>query len=222
MAAAHTVGQRSRRLLKVNMIRAEAIKASVATYWRYQRQCPVIALEVDSQVHSWMGEPADILVVNNERQLLEIEVKVTLSDLKRDAKKRKHETFRNGRSVTTHFYFAVPREIANKAKPICDDLFPYAGIIGSDGRYDVEIYRPAKALCFKKLDYTKIFRIIRGQSGTVCRLASKIEDLMATEKKLRGELQHYKDMERLRGGNSHAKRLPDEGLQLVQRRELPA
>lgn len=204
------------------MIRAEAIKAAVATYWRYQRQCPIVALEVDSQLKGWMGEPADILVVNDGRYLIEIEVKVNLTDLKHDAKKRKHQAFRNRTTATTHFYFAVPKDLANKAKDVCDELFPYAGIIGTDGRYDVEIYRPAKALCFKKLDYSNIFRIIRGQSGTVCRLAGKVEELLATQKKLREQLQYYKDMERLRGGNSHAEGLPDEGLQVVQRPELPA
>lgn len=185
-------------------ITSETIKAAVATYFRYQRQCPIIAFEVDSQVHSWMGEPADILVVNNDRHLLEVEVKISLTDLRHDAKKRKHESFRLRHTPTTYFYFAVPREIANKAKPICDDLFPYAGIIGTDGGYDVEIYRVPKAMCLKKLDYTNIFRLIRGQSGTVCRLAGKVEDLLATEKKLRKELQHYKDMERLRKGSDIA------------------
>ena len=204
------------------MIRAEAIKAAVATYWRYQRQCPVVAMEVDSQLGRWQGEPADILVVNNDRQLMEIEVKVNLTDLKHDAKKKKHQSFLYRTTSTTYFYFAVPREIANKAKPICDDLFPYAGIIGTNGGNDVEIYRPAKALCFKKLRYGDCVTIIRGQSGTVCRLASKVEEVLATERRLRGELQHYKDMERLRGGNSHAKRLPDEGLQVVQSPQLPA
>lgn len=49
--------------------RSDNLKAIIASYWRYQRQCPVIALEVD-----WaFQERADVLVVTQDRFLIETE-----------------------------------------------------------------------------------------------------------------------------------------------------
>ena len=75
------------------MIRAEQIKAAVASYYRYERQCPVVAFETNSQLEGWAGELADVLVLDKNRQLIEIEVKLSISDLKRDVKKLKHQAF---------------------------------------------------------------------------------------------------------------------------------
>ena len=188
-------------------MRAEQIKAAVASYWRYQRQCPVIAFEVNSQLEGWAGEPADVLVLNQDRQLLEIEVKVSITDLKRDVKKDKHLRFRNRhngittdrRMMTYLFYFAVPQEIANKVKPVVDELFPYAGIIACNGLYShyIDVYRNPKPLCGRRLDTTEALRMVRGQSATVCRLATRIEELLQVQGNLQKALKEYKDMERL-------------------------
>lgn len=148
---------------------------------------------------AWAGEAADVQVVNKDRYLIETEVKVTLADLKRDAKKKKHRRFRDGRSVTRYFYFAMPQDIANKAKDICADLYPYAGILGTNGldEYGVQVYRQAKPLSNKKLDYPRVLRIIYNQSSTVCRFARRIEELLRVQKQLYDALQYYKDMERI-------------------------
>ena len=101
---------------------ADNIKAVIASYWRYIRQCPVIALEVSYNLSSYASEErADVLAVDKNRFLIETEVKVTLADLKRDVKKTKHRGFREGlsRCVARHFYFAVPEDIANEASLIC-------------------------------------------------------------------------------------------------------
>ena len=102
-------------------ITSDQIKAIVASYWRYVRQCPVIALEVDCNLNSYsLDERADVLAVDKNRYLIETEVKANLADLKRDAKKRKHRDFQdNRRCVARHFYFAVPKDIANEVKLIC-------------------------------------------------------------------------------------------------------
>jgi len=80
------------------MVTADQVKAVIAAYWRYVRQCPVIALEVDSNLNTFVGERADVLAVDKDRFLVETEVKLNLADLKRDAKKRKHRDFSEGRS----------------------------------------------------------------------------------------------------------------------------
>lgn len=178
---------------------ADQIKAVIASYWRYVRQCPVIALEVNSNLSSYSGEMADVLAVDKNRFLIETEVKVSLADLRRDAKKKKHRDFRDNRCATRHFYFAVPRDIANDAKLICDDLYPYAGVLGTNGldEYGVEIYRNARPLAGKRLRYGQVLRIIFSQSSTVCRLATRVKELLRVQKNLEAQLKEYRDRERL-------------------------
>lgn len=181
---------------------ADQIKAVIASYWRYVRQCPVIALEVSSNLSSYSGdEMADVLAVDKSRFLIETEVKVTLADLRRDAKKSKHRDFRDNRlgCVARYFYFAVPRDIANDVKLICDDLYPYAGVLGINGldEYEVQVYRQAKFLAGKRLTYPQVLRIIFNQSSTVCRLAKKVEEMARVRQNLEAQLKEYRDLKRL-------------------------
>ena len=181
---------------------SDQIKAIIASYWRYVRQCPVIALEVNSNLGSYSGEEmADVLAVDKNRFLIEAEVKVNLADLKRDAKKKKHCNFQDNRQrcVARHFYFAVPKEIANTAKLICDDSYPYAGVLATNGldEYGVEVYRKPRPLAGKRLTYSQALRLIFSQSGTVCRLARKVDELLRVQKNLETRLKEYRDMKRL-------------------------
>jgi len=182
-------------------VNSEQIKAVIASYWRYVRQCPVIALEVSHNLSSYAEERADVLAVDKGRFLIETEVKLTLADLRRDAKKIKHHGFRDNfpRYAARYFYFAVPKEIANAAKPICDKLYPYAGILGTNGldEYGVEIYRSPKPLAGKRLTFPQVLRIIFNQSGTVCRLAKKVDELTRVQKSLDAQLKEYRDLKRL-------------------------
>lgn len=160
-------------------ITSESIKASVAAYYRYQRQFPLVALEANSRLEAFNdGGQADILAVDKSRLLIEIEVKLTLADLKRDRHKLKHRNYRDNlvHYPTRLFYFAVPRALANQAKLICDQLYPYAGILGCDGKgqFDVEVYREGKALFGQRLTFPQLLRMVREQSATVCRLAEAI------------------------------------------------
>ena len=183
---------------------SEQLKATIASYWRYVMQCPVVALELSSRLSSYSSERADILAVSKNRCLIETEVKVSLGDLRKDRKKSKHRAFRNGgiRYPTRYFYFAVPKEIANAAKTICDDLYPYAGILSTDGSNElgVQLYRSAKPLAGKKLTFPQTLRMVFGQSATVCRLASKVDELNRVLKRKEQELKEYRDLKRLERG----------------------
>ncbi len=55
----------------MGMTSAKAIKAAVAAYWRYGRQCPLIALEASARLQAFNdGGQADVLAVNNDRLLV--------------------------------------------------------------------------------------------------------------------------------------------------------
>lgn len=164
------------------LMKADTVKAIIASYWRYQKQCPFIALEASSWLSSWNdGGQADILAINQHRLLIETEVKLSVADFRRDGGKLKHRCFREnkGRYPTTYFYFAVPKEVANKVSMLCENLYPYAGVLGTDGEsyHDVEVYRQPKILIAKKLSFLQITRMAREQSATLCRLAERVAHL---------------------------------------------
>ena len=160
---------------------ANEVKAMVAGYYRYKKQCPVIAFEASDWARFRAGEPADVLAVTESRMLYEIEVKVSLSDLKGDKKKRKHYHFLNntGYIPVYQFYYAVPEELVNKALAICEEYYPYAGLLSvkkfpfNSAAIDFGVHceRKAKHLNNVQLTMKQVLYLVIEQSGTVCRLA---------------------------------------------------
>lgn len=151
------------------------IRASVAAYFRYIRQCYIIAFEADH---------ADILAVDEENFLAEVEVKISISDLRRDAAKSKHRFYCKGGNAPwslprRRFYFAVPKEIANKVCLACDNEYTYAGVLGTNGGSgtDVDVYRRARDLMGRALSGEETRELVKQQSGTLCRLAMKMNDI---------------------------------------------
>ncbi len=97
-----------------------------------------------------VNHECDLLVVSNSEYLTEVEIKISISDLKADFKKghsHKDENIRN-------FYYAIPSELKEKAIPLIPDS---AGILivhkRNSGRFSVDKYRRCKTN--KKADKTK-------------------------------------------------------------------
>lgn len=158
------------------------MKAAVASYWRYVRQCPFVALEASSRLQAFNdGGQSDVLVLNQHRLLIETEVKLDIAGFRRDRKKLKHRCLadNDGSYPVTYFYFAVPKSIANKVAFLCAELYPYAGVLSSDGGdgYDVEVYREPKIRLAKPLSFLELTRLAREQSATLCRLAQEVAQL---------------------------------------------
>ena len=156
-------------------ITPDVIRAAVAAYYRYVRQC-IIAFE--APVHPQFDERSDILVIC-ERRLIEIEVKVSLSDFRKDADKLKHRYMKEERYSfypVSFFYFAVPENIANDITYNCEQLYPYAGVIRVKGitQDDVSFSRRGRVMCTEKMSLRDIAEIVRQQSGTIARLARDV------------------------------------------------
>lgn len=172
---------------------SDELKAMVAGYFRYKRACSLIAFEASDKCKWSSGEPADVLAVTNNRMLYEIEVKISLSDLKNDIKKNKHQLITRfpGELLIRQFYFALPNDLINKAKDICDELYPYAGILSVSkfpfisAAYDfgVSSIKEASILSTRKLPLREILVMVREQSGTICRLAR--DQALAEREKLK-------------------------------------
>lgn len=180
------------------------LKAIMARYLRYDRACPILALECPSRLANSYnsGGSADLLAVDKFRHLIEIEVKVSISDLRADRKKEKHEYFRKvmgmpykntvkrfgrifkeepGIYPTHLFYFAVPPEIANEARLICDELYPYAGLLRPQQTVytggiisNVYIAKRPRAINPDKVTFKQVSLLAKSQSATIVRL---LEDL---------------------------------------------
>lgn len=156
---------------------SDKLKACVGNYFRYRKQCILLAFEAFS---------SDVLAMTEAGTLYETEIKISLSDLYNDIHKHKHYNYQKG-IVTRYpwkfdphyFYFAVPVELANKACLICDSKYTYAGVIGvpDNGKPDVVVYRKARKLNGIKLTQSQINEIMKQQSGTLCRLAMLLAEI---------------------------------------------
>lgn len=107
-----------------------------ALWWlRMQKNMDYIGTEVG-------GFNADVFGASHERSI-EIEVKISASDLQYDFKKEKHEFYAGTRSyankqpmsdpwIPNFFYFLVPQSLAELAGKICENKGPKYGVISLD------------------------------------------------------------------------------------------
>ncbi len=172
---------------------ANEVKILIMCYWRFVRQHPIVATEVDSYLDvPWRGgSQADVLSLTPSGLVVETEIKVSLPDLKRDVKKPKHWFWGDGRRPSHYsahyFYFAVPHTLEEKAREVIAQDYPYAGLLVAQDPcshpqgwtrdyFDpmVRAARPAKRLKeATKLDPDQVLKLAKGMSATVCRLAFK-------------------------------------------------
>ena len=113
-------------------------KTCLLSYFRFKRQFPYVLTEFGR----WN---ADVFACNDQKAI-EVEVKISIADLKREAvyKKNKHlwykkETDSPSLYTPNEFYVAVPQELKEKAEPIIKDLNPNYGLIcinaGEEGEH---------------------------------------------------------------------------------------
>ena len=188
-------------MLKGKVMDSGEMKRLIARYLRYDLLCPILALECASSLNTSYndGGSADLLAVDKKGYLIEVEVKVSMVDFRADRKKDKHEYYRKliglsynnqkrrfGQIVTiepqsypTHwFYFAVPFGIANKAKLLCDNSYPYAGLLTNreDWYGNISVQRSPTLLCHSKLTLLQATRLAKSQSATLVRLLDEISN----------------------------------------------
>lgn len=109
----------------------------------------------------------DLLIVRSSGYVLEVEIKVSLADLKNDFKKGHGHIDRQNR--LKEFYYALPNILIEKGKPIIESHNKGAGIISC--RYDSEYsWQPYRALMIKpaltnkdarKLDIKERYQLAR-------------------------------------------------------------
>jgi hypothetical protein len=129
-------------LVKGAYLNSAEIKTKVLHYFRFKRRFFFIATEAGRFL-------SDILVAN-DKDIIECEVKTSERDLKADLIKAKHKFYlnikRSNRFCPTKFYFAVPTELVSEALIITQNL-PY-GVLEVDSR--------PLSLTDKKVNFIKV------------------------------------------------------------------
>jgi hypothetical protein len=129
----------------------------------------------------------------NGQEIYEVEVKVSLSDLKREPMKVKHKIteVQTCFKPCKYFYLAVPEYLKEQALEICKKNFPNAGLYilrdghysGSYGASGVDTIIQAKPITIPNLHKYQDLqdRAIRGMANNLAKLYS---DLVEAKKQL--------------------------------------
>ena len=109
-------------------MKSPEMKNKVLAYLRFKRQYHVCATEAGPY-------DADVMACN-DKEVVEIEIKCTKADLKRDLKKRKHKYYlaakANQAQTPNRFFFAVPEKLVDTALEMCKEL-PYGVLLVKEG-----------------------------------------------------------------------------------------
>ncbi len=159
-------------------ITSETIRAAIAAWMRFDRQCPIVSFERGPV----SGLP-DIVAVTSSRLLWEVEIKTSISDLRADFQKDKWRLRKHGYRVPHYFTFAFHPSILAKAEEILKTEMPSAGILTLFDGYrphpitGLPCVRVVKASRRNKegvrVSPRDLVEMVRGQSATLISLACK-------------------------------------------------
>lgn len=155
---------------------------TLAFNWlRYEQGCHLITfertpLETESR--------PDVLGMLRNRQLVEIEIKVDLADLRRDASKKHRRLVaqdiqRPAPGTANYVYFLVPEEMVGTAleetPTHCGVLSPNHGIRhGVTGMPTMAVHRKAIQLHERRLSLRETLLMTKHMSGAMCSLATEL------------------------------------------------
>ncbi len=123
------------------------LKTALMCYYRFKRQCLVA-----DEIYSSFNEIADVLV-DTGKEIYEIEIKISKSDLNAEKKKSKHKNsvdekwLKRRERGANKFYLCVPTELIPYAEEWIQEVNPKYGLIGFNTEryikrnYDWDQYR---------------------------------------------------------------------------------
>jgi hypothetical protein len=167
---------------------ADEMKVLLMCYWRFSRQCPLVAQEFDYKY-------ADVIALSKKGRVIhETEVKTSIADMKADRRKPKHhhkDLFGKDKKQiwANYFYFAVPEDIKEQALQVCQEIYPYAGLLVISNDCEtflekwktpyfnpwIEEVRKPQYLRAEQMTEERLFKLIKGLSNNLC---SKSYELM--------------------------------------------
>lgn len=121
---------------------------------------------------------SDVFILKNNGYIIEVEIKISVSDFKADVKKTvKHETLVNGIYKPNKFFYCVPESLVDKI-----DIPKYAGLLVVSTTKGIYTHKEAPFLHKNKLDVDgkiaqKMYNRWRSQVIENIRLTEKIKNL---------------------------------------------
>jgi hypothetical protein len=166
VASQHSKGQN----LKLT---SSLVKTAVLSHFRFDLGYINFATEVSE----WNS---DIMLIDPRGNLIEIEVKVSISDLKEDFKKPKHRAYLayagRGGMVPNRFFFAVPKSIQESALKVVSEHAFYGLLTVDDSSQIVGVRRPAGLIHNFHKASDKARRVITLRMGSeLIRLRKKLD-----------------------------------------------
>ena len=160
------------------------LKAIACSWLRYKRQCPIVFTERQLGYTHCSGGVADVMALTKDRRLIEVETKITISDFKKDAKKRKWkwQEYSSGgywdHFLPSQFYYFVPPNLVEKVKLLLDEDKGLLTYNDDENSYtnlpELVVVKPCKVNHRNKIPIKHMIEIVRHQSGTICSLFNKL------------------------------------------------
>ncbi len=158
------------------VLNSTVLRAIAASWLRYKKQCPVVSFERGLNA---MDRP-DVYALTKERLLLEIEIKCSWTDFKKDSEKWKWRSQERGWGhIPAFFYYLAPMVLAERIKPLLpagvglltvprpERLTYYTGLPNLTC-----LVKPRRHKSAAKVRVQDVIEIIKHQSGTLCGLAA--------------------------------------------------
>lgn len=135
------------RKTKVKPIKTIEIEIELSNYFNKRKNIIVPNISWGLLTHE-----CDILIVRPSGVTIEVEIKISVNDFKRDLLKRHHHIEKQNR--ISEFYYAMPKDVYEKVK----DLIPInAGVITCE-RYEYEHYNKYGKKIISQGIHTKIIK----------------------------------------------------------------
>ena len=168
------------------------VKAEIASYLRFLRQYDLVLVEQLEQ---------DVIAVDKSRRAIWVEVKVSISDLVRDREKPFHQRMCQERGlplwkaatltpapswINEHrpqrFYFAMPADLVEKAKPKIEEFYPWAGLFSVHATppnrrffgHGIECARKADKVHDEKVSDEHFAALVKCQSASLANVYAKL------------------------------------------------
>jgi hypothetical protein len=129
-----------------------------------------VNLVIDEFAHS--RGLCDVVFVKRNRMMVEVEIKASIADLKREKKKacrqeeksEWEEIYDIPRLSPNYFVFCIPDFLLDKALPIIESDFPKAGILTFDGTYHLKVARKMRKIHGSLVSDELMLSMVRAQS----------------------------------------------------------
>jgi hypothetical protein len=106
-------------------VTAQCLEITAALHFDYRRNLIVPNVSYGMGI----GYEADLVIVSKSHYATEIEIKISIYDLRNDLKKRKFHPYLNWLNRFRQFYYLIPEEMLKYQDEILNIILPSAGLM---------------------------------------------------------------------------------------------